>query len=239
MNTRKVCTAGACALVLGVGCLLFSQVAPKSGPAVNQESLIIEDFDDRGFENRPKPLPPRLRERTAWHLHAWHLPEDAYRHQPRNHRQHTHRCAGGQEWFDRLVLLTHTLIPPASAGPSEPAEIWNRPPFSSSKIAPKNRMAQPVLQRQTQDYRIRIAGGTASTQFRPKGTNRTMSYQPIENYASRKTGARVINPSVFRRTADQPFRDHLLLPERIELFGCGNTITNGRPSSFGHPDGSN
>jgi hypothetical protein len=47
MNTRKVCTAGACALVLGVGCLLFSQVAPKSGPAVNQESLIIQDFENR------------------------------------------------------------------------------------------------------------------------------------------------------------------------------------------------
>ena len=48
MNIRKVCTAGACALVLGAGCLLFSQGgAPRSGPAVNQDSLVIKDFESR------------------------------------------------------------------------------------------------------------------------------------------------------------------------------------------------
>lgn len=51
MNTMKMkaqhpCRGGAYALVLGASCLLFSEV-PARSPAVNQDSLVIKDFENR------------------------------------------------------------------------------------------------------------------------------------------------------------------------------------------------
>lgn len=47
MDIRKVHIASMCALALCLGPACFAQAEPKAAPAVNQDSLILQDFEKR------------------------------------------------------------------------------------------------------------------------------------------------------------------------------------------------